>query len=186
MLSRFSRVQLCATLRSGSSVHGVLHGILEWIAMPSSRGSSRPRDRTCISYIYLRWKVGSLLLAPPGKPTGVGQAGVFLKGQFTRFHVFSWRWSLQSHSQVCLRKSGSKILQCPPGLSFVGLSQPEMDMLNLNLRPPSRENPACILFGSLSSRQRDLYKDLIFISVWGSKIPRMGPGPERIRKDSPM
>ena len=31
----------------GSSVHGVLQiRILEWVAMPSSRGSSQPRDRT--------------------------------------------------------------------------------------------------------------------------------------------
>ena len=36
----------------GSSVHGILQArILEWIAMPSSRGSSRPRDQTCISYV---------------------------------------------------------------------------------------------------------------------------------------
>ena len=31
----------------GSSVHGILQaGILEWVAMPSSRGSSQPRDQT--------------------------------------------------------------------------------------------------------------------------------------------
>ena len=36
----------------GLSVHGVLQArILEWVAMPSSRGSSRPRDRTRVSYI---------------------------------------------------------------------------------------------------------------------------------------
>ena len=36
----------------GSSVHGILQArILEWVAMPSSRGSSWPRDRTCIYYI---------------------------------------------------------------------------------------------------------------------------------------
>ena len=36
----------------GSSVHGVLQArILEWITMPSSRGSSRPRDRTGISCV---------------------------------------------------------------------------------------------------------------------------------------
>ena len=35
----------------GSSVHGMLQvRILEWVAMPSSRGSSGPRDRTCISF----------------------------------------------------------------------------------------------------------------------------------------
>ena len=36
--------------------------------MPSSRGSSRPRDRTHISYVYLRWQAGSSPLVPPGKP----------------------------------------------------------------------------------------------------------------------
>ena len=36
----------------GSSVHGILQTrILEWVAMTSSRGSSWPRDRTCISYV---------------------------------------------------------------------------------------------------------------------------------------
>ena len=31
--------------------------ILEWVAMPPSRGSSQPRDRTCISYLscIVRW-----------------------------------------------------------------------------------------------------------------------------------
>ena len=36
----------------GSSVHGILQArVLEWVAMASSRGSSQPRDRTCISWI---------------------------------------------------------------------------------------------------------------------------------------
>ena len=66
VLSRFSGVQLCVTPMDdsppGSSVHGILHAsILEWIAIPSSRGSSRPRDRTCISGL-LHQQVGSLLL----------------------------------------------------------------------------------------------------------------------------
>ena len=42
--------------------------ILEWVAMPSSRGFSWPRDRTHISYIYLHWETGSLPLASAGKP----------------------------------------------------------------------------------------------------------------------
>ena len=45
-------LQLCPTLCDpidysppGFSVHGILRArILEWVAMPSSRGSSRPRD----------------------------------------------------------------------------------------------------------------------------------------------
>ena len=36
----------------GSSVHGILQArILEWITLPSSRGSSQPRDQTCIPYV---------------------------------------------------------------------------------------------------------------------------------------
>ena len=50
-------LQLCLTLcnpincsPSGSSVHGILQArILEWFAMPSSRESSWPRDRTHVS-----------------------------------------------------------------------------------------------------------------------------------------
>ena len=34
----------------GSAVRGILQArILEWVAIPSSRGSSQPRDQTCIS-----------------------------------------------------------------------------------------------------------------------------------------
>ena len=36
----------------GSPVHGSLQAkVLEWVAMASSRGSSRPRDQTRISYV---------------------------------------------------------------------------------------------------------------------------------------
>ena len=36
---------------SGCSVHGILQArILEWVAMPSSRGSSRPRDRALLLF----------------------------------------------------------------------------------------------------------------------------------------
>ena len=55
MLSHFSRVQLCDPMDCslpGSSVYGILQArILGWIAMPSARASSWPRDWTCISYI---------------------------------------------------------------------------------------------------------------------------------------
>ena len=52
----------------GCSVHGTLQaGMLEWVPMPSSRGSSRPRDRSRVSRL-LRWQAGSLPPVPPGKP----------------------------------------------------------------------------------------------------------------------
>ena len=76
MLSHFSCVQLFATLVDcsppGSSVHGILQArILEWVAMPSFRGSSPPRDRTHVSYISPALAVGSLPLVPPGKSEGL-------------------------------------------------------------------------------------------------------------------
>ena len=53
----------------GSSVHGISQAtVLEWVAMPSSRGSSQPRDPTPVSYV-LHWQEGPL--APPGKPPRV-------------------------------------------------------------------------------------------------------------------
>ena len=58
-------LQLCLNLCNprdcsppGSSVHGILQArILEWVAMPSSRGSSQPRDGTHVSYFSCigRW-----------------------------------------------------------------------------------------------------------------------------------
>ena len=32
------------------------------------KGSSQPRDRTCVSYVYLHWQAAFLPLAPPRKP----------------------------------------------------------------------------------------------------------------------
>ena len=67
-------LQLCLVLcnpmdcsPSGSLVHGILQArLLMWIAMPSSRGSSWPRDRTCIPYssCIAGWFFTS---EPPGK-----------------------------------------------------------------------------------------------------------------------
>ena len=49
-----------------SSVHGILQArLLEWVAMPFSRESSQPRDRTQVSAL----QVDSLLSEPPGKPS---------------------------------------------------------------------------------------------------------------------
>ena len=46
------------------SVHGILQArILEWVAMPFSRGSSQPRDQTQVSSI-----TDSLHFQLPGKP----------------------------------------------------------------------------------------------------------------------
>ena len=55
----YMNAQSCPTLCNpmdcgppGSSVHGILQArIMEWVAMPSSRGSSWHRNRTCFSCV---------------------------------------------------------------------------------------------------------------------------------------
>ena len=50
---------------TGSSVQGILQArILEWVVTPSSRGSSQPRDQTCISCMA----GGFFTTEPPGEP----------------------------------------------------------------------------------------------------------------------
>ena len=69
---RAHSLQLCPTLCDpmdhnppGSSVHGILQArILEWVALPSSRGSSPPWHLTCISCIAR----GFFTAETPGKP----------------------------------------------------------------------------------------------------------------------
>ena len=69
-------LQSCPTLCSpihcsppGSSIYGILQArIMQWIAMPSSRGSSPPRDWTCGSYISCICGQVLYPLTPSGKP----------------------------------------------------------------------------------------------------------------------
>ena len=78
-------LQLCLTVYNpldcsppGSSVPEILQArILEWVAVPSSRGSSQPRDRTHVSYVSCigRWVLYHYChLGPkfyvPGRVTG--------------------------------------------------------------------------------------------------------------------
>ena len=55
VLGCFSCIRLCDPMNyrlPGSSVRGILQArILEWVAVPSSRGSSRPRNGTSVSYV---------------------------------------------------------------------------------------------------------------------------------------
>ena len=82
----------------GSSVHGILQArIMEWVAMPSSRGSSRPRDQThvsCSSYIA----DGSFTTEPPGKT----RAGIIREKQ------------TDSYTEVCTQCSLGNLNPCSP------------------------------------------------------------------------
>ena len=78
----FSRVWLSATPWT-VACHvplsmGILQvRILEWATVPSFRGSSQPRDQTCISLVHLLHRQeGSLPLAPQGRSEKWPKAGV--------------------------------------------------------------------------------------------------------------
>ena len=66
-----SVAQLCPTLCNpmdcglpGSSLHGILQiRVLERVSIPSSRGSSQPRDQTPVSWHLLHWQVSPLPLS---------------------------------------------------------------------------------------------------------------------------
>ena len=76
----------------GSSVHGILQArLLEWVIMPSSRGSTWSRDWTRVSLCLLHWQVGSLPLAPPGKPIFIISSAVL---DFTNHLYSSWYLTL--------------------------------------------------------------------------------------------
>ena len=68
-------LHLCPTLCDpmdcsppGSSVHGIFQArILEWVVTPTSRGSSWPRDVTCVS--YLSWIGSRFFTTSTGSPT---------------------------------------------------------------------------------------------------------------------
>ena len=76
---RAKSLQSCLTLCDpmdcslpGCSVHGILQAkILEWVAMPSSRGPSQGSNLSHICLVH--WQAGSFPLASPGKTYLVGK-----------------------------------------------------------------------------------------------------------------
>ena len=90
MLSHFSCVWFCATpwteARQAPLSVGILQArILEWVAVLSSRGSFRPRDRThascisCISrQILYHWSPGKLPSSQKGLSNNLSQSIYFL------------------------------------------------------------------------------------------------------------
>ena len=85
---------------SGSSVHGILQArMLEWVAMPSSRGSSRPGIEPASVY----WQAVSLPLEPPEKAEKILREG-FLMGSLSKVS------ELQSQLEMFVLKTKFKIM----------------------------------------------------------------------------
>ena len=101
----------------GSSVHGILQErMLEWVAMPSSRASSQPRDWTfllCLLHWQAGRQAGSLPLAPLEKPWHeFWVPHIFIK--IITFYFSIIFFSLLKQKIVCLfRKPNSPILFFP-------------------------------------------------------------------------
>ena len=83
----------------GSSVHGILQAsILEWVAVPSSRGFSLARDWTHVSYISFIGRQALLPPAPSGKPRYLALNG----GVWWGAHPPAYSWVEPHGHRVCV------------------------------------------------------------------------------------
>ena len=98
----------------GSSVHGILQArVLGWVAIPSSKGSSRPRNRMHVSHIFgiarqilydecqleghnWSWQQVTELVK-----LGIWNGCLVLRGTVTDFIFFDF--GLQNHCRWCLQ-----------------------------------------------------------------------------------
>ena len=114
-----------------SSVHGILQArTLEWVAIPFSRGSSRPRDQTRVSCIagrpFLIWANRGALTSPKGtliwesgcKSEGKGGHNAVPRGQLPEHRQHREGWG----SNLAAGEGDWKILSTPVLLSlWVGM-----------------------------------------------------------------
>ena len=98
-----------------SSVHGILQArMLVWVAVPSSTGSSCPRDRTCNSYVSCTGRWVLYHQCPLGSPLGSDVFPLSLAHMaaenichFSNFafrsqtQTFSWKDGVRSDDGVC-------------------------------------------------------------------------------------
>ena len=138
----------------GSSVHGISQErILKWVAISFSRGSSWPRDQTCVSCIAGK----SFTTEPPGKPiplSSVKYIPVVMKSisrTFSSYETIPIRQQLpicpsqapgNHHSAFCLYEFSfpSLFLWIPIILVF--------GQLWIDRQEPKREYFICILLGA--------------------------------------
>jgi len=123
----------------GSSVHGIFQArIWEQVAISCFRGSSQPRDRTCVSLASSALAGGFFITEPPGKPHCQGYWSVifFSCGVLVRFWYqcnaglvkWIWKHSLVSDFFVRVEKTDiNSVLSvwwvspeklCSPGLCW--------------------------------------------------------------------
>ena len=139
-----SAAQSCPTLwhltdysPPGSSVHGILQArILEWVAIPFSRGSSQPRDQTqvfCIAgRFFTIWATKEVHAPYTGAPKYIKQILINIKGDKLTVRQWQYRtltphlhqWKDNPNRKSIMRDSPSvpvvKTLHCQPTAGIVG------------------------------------------------------------------
>ena len=114
----------------GSSVHGILQErILEWVAIPFSRGSSQPRDRTWVSCIVGRFstvwatrEMEEMIFHPLHKPSGWPSLEVWRKGLELEGNCKLWFMRIVFSSWLVAFLSSLLSFLLPLLLSFFQLS----------------------------------------------------------------
>ena len=116
MLSCFSCVRLFAPHGlnpPGFSIHGILQArILKWVAMPSSRGSSPPRDQTWVSYLSCKLAGGFFTISTTWEALFTYTDSIFF---FSRHFTFKTVQSegcgaVMSHSTVWRERWAGRLL----------------------------------------------------------------------------
>ena len=116
----------------GSSVHGIFQArILEWVAVPTSRGSSQPRDQTHIScigrQILYHWTTWEALMYTC--------LGVCMLSCFSHVWLFTTLWTVAHQAPLF---SGFSQQECWSGSPFL----PPGDLPNPGIKPTSPTIPA--------------------------------------------
>ena len=133
-LFAISHVQLFATLWTVSSVYKILNArILEWVAVPSSRGSSEPRDRTHVSPHLPALADGFFTTSANWE----AQHSTRVKGAklLSRVQLFATSWTVACQAPLSMEFSWpeywSALLCPPPG-----------DLPDPGIKPTSLTSPA--------------------------------------------
>ena len=139
----------------GSPVHGILQArILEWVAMPSSRGSAWPRDQTSISVSDIsctgRWVLWQPLA--PGKP---------------------WTWWFPSKQKGGKGKSSNFSVE-KPGKHHLNQPTLMIPMTSIDIMCPCYD-----VMGRTSPLWHSRPKSWVPVSFWEKK--KKAPGKSKLR-----
>ena len=97
----------------GFSVLRILQArILEWVAIPFSRGSSQPRDQTQVSCT----EGDSLPSEPPGKPKNAGVGSLSLLQEISMTQELNWGHGTASQADSLpnsSKRQGQKLISTP-------------------------------------------------------------------------